>query len=160
MIGKRGQKPTSENEKSMKPVIKKVKEDLSEKHDSELDNLSESEQEPEEIQISKKETTLDTENMTFEFFPANPYFEEYVGFMIKKAFSFMKVDMGCLIRKICDQTEMGIFVGTEDDDSETVKPASNYSITFYSYCYFLSVICILYTPISSSCSAVPIHCKK
>ena len=64
---------------------------------------------------------MEMESITFEFFPASKYFTESVSYLLKKDLKFLKSDFSQMIWKICDQTEMGIFVGTSDDAQEQNK---------------------------------------
>ena len=113
MIGKRDSQNTST---PAKPT-KKVK--------TETIDSSDSEESDNEISFKHQLKDSLTEDITFEFFPASPHFHDCVGYLLRKNLGFLKCDLTSSIRKICDQTEMGIFVGTSDDaPAETDASAS------------------------------------
>jgi hypothetical protein len=122
MIGKRDFNEQN-GEKNSNPNPKKVKTKPLVSEDSE-----ESE---DEINFKNKMTEGETEDITFEFFPANKYFSEGVNYMLKKNLSFLKSDFGSVVWKICDQTEMGIFVGTSDDSKNESEEQSKSGKWFY-----------------------------
>jgi hypothetical protein len=80
--------------------------------ESESESVSEEE---DQIMFSSKQKDLENENITFEFFPANLHFSENINYLLQRSGNYWKTDLSSLVFKILDQTEMGIFVGTEDD---------------------------------------------
>ena len=87
----------------------------SKKVKSEVEEESVSSSSEDELRLDQIDKGFGNEEITFEFFPANIHFQAYIKLMLKKNYHYFGPGLGKLAEKICDQTEMGIFVGTGDD---------------------------------------------